>query len=193
MVNGLFERSMKKPLHCLLLIIDAMKIINELHGGFKFLVQYWLNNCHEFQNQQYPSIQCQFSIISIFLGQNHNIFCVMLDSLSKGYFLDILNNSLCRQVFHTISPSSSKCVLFVKYLAKIYKTGIIAQGFIVQISMTNFLEIQSPKRDICYKKHEISKKNQILCTFVAFFWFKYQKLANITASLYFVKKWIFLY
>ena len=56
MVNGLFERSMKNTLHGLLLITDAMKIINELHDGFKFLVQYWLTNCQEFQNQSYPSI-----------------------------------------------------------------------------------------------------------------------------------------
>ena len=131
MVNGLFERSMKKALHGLLLITDAMKFISELHDGFKFLVQYWVTNCQEFQNQSYPSISCQFSIISIVLGQNYNTLCVMFGSLSKGYFLDILNNSLCRQVFHTISLSYSKCVLFVKYLAKIYKTGIIAQDFIV--------------------------------------------------------------
>ena len=123
----------------------------------------------------------------------NNTLCVMFGSLRKGYFLDILNNSLCRQVFHIISLSYSKCVLFVKYLAKIYKTGIVAQGFIVQISMINFLEIQSPKGDICYKRHEILKKNPILCTFVAFFWLEYQKLANITASLYFVKTWVFLY
>ena len=39
-----------------------------------------------------------------------------MDSLCNGYFLDVLNNSLCCQVSHTISPSS-KCVLHVKYLS----------------------------------------------------------------------------
>ena len=39
-----------------------------------------------------------------------------LDNLCNEYFLDILNNSLCLRVSRLISPSSSKCVLCVKYL-----------------------------------------------------------------------------
>ena len=38
---------MKKPLHCFLLITDAMKIINELHVGFKcnYLIVNIVNIC----------------------------------------------------------------------------------------------------------------------------------------------------
>ena len=108
-----------------------MKIINEFHGVFILLVQYLLTNWCEPRNQQHPSTQCQFEIISIFLGQNYNtLWTVCLMGISQIFWI-----ISCHQVSQTISPSFSKCVLCVTYLAWTYRTVIIVQSFIRLISM----------------------------------------------------------
>ena len=87
----LFERSMKKSLHCFLLItipIYTMPICNN-----KYIFG------SELQNSS--------------------------NSISNGYFLDIMSNSLWHQFSHTISPSSSKCFLCVKILPRLIKWALL--------------------------------------------------------------------
>ena len=133
----------------------------------------------------------------IFLGQNYNTLWTelqyTLDSLCDGYFLDILNNSQspgfsCYIRFHRSLPNVS-CVSNI--LPRLIKLTLLYKVLWCRLVwLTDFLEIQSAKGDICYKRREISEKSQILCTFVAFFLLKYRKLANITTSFCFVETWV---
>ena len=114
----LFERSMKKSLHCFLLItipIYTMPICNN-----KYIFG------SELQNSS--------------------------NSISNGYFLDIMSNSLWHQFFHTISPSSSKCFLCVKNLAQTYKMGIIGR---LSLSKKESLIFTTVSMSVC--KHVFSK------------------------------------
>ena len=57
-------------------------------------------------------------------------------------------------------------------MSRLTKLALMDKILCRLVWLTDFLEIQSPKGDICYKKQNI-EKNQTLCTFVAFFLLKY--------------------
>ena len=93
-----------------------------------------------------------------------------LDSLCNGYFLDILNNSLCRQVSHAILTSSSICIYVWNILPILIKLAFLFKILLCRLA---FIEIQSPKRDICRKeifaeRHDIleNKKINFVCRIV---------------------------
>ena len=75
-----------------------------------------------------------------------------LDSLCNGYFPDILNNSLCRQVSHAILTSSSICIYGWNILPILIKLAFLFKVLLCRlVLLTDFIEIQLSKGDICRK------------------------------------------
>ena len=128
------------------------------------------------------------SIISIFPGQNYNTLwkvCVMCNSWIF-WIMPCVARFLI--LFHPPLPNVS-CVSNI--LPRLMKLALLCKVLLCRLVwLTDFLDNLSPKGNNSYKRHQILKKYRILCTSVALFLVKYKKLANITASLYFVEKWV---
>ena len=139
---------------------------------FQFFALHCLTNQHEWQNWKYPSIQCQIALISITLGQNYNtLWTVCVIGISWIFWIIVVVARflrLCHCPFSNVFCVSNILPRLVK-LTLLYTQVSLCR----LVWLTDFLEFNHPRETFASKDTKYISKKQIICTFVAFFLFKY--------------------